>query len=307
MPYEIIRHGKCYSVVNTETNKLHSRCSTLKNAKKQERLLRAIENGFVPKKRGIGLKRTVGVYPPSVRRLLKSNGNDPITSVKVVRTPINKAVKAILNVVSLGAYEKAVKESGYEKMLHLALFINDTFQLDKQSVVVLKKGNPISKDSEVMDVKSIPSDITLQSLLDKTKSSMGDDKFSNYDAHTNNCQDFVIAVLQSNDMLNDDLKSFIKQDADAVFKNIPKFSEKIAKVITDVGAVADKLVEGENLKNIPNNKMAGTESTEKCGTGTKTRKPNKWLIHVKKVRAMKKHKGKSLKEILRIAKESYKK
>ena len=35
------------------------------------------------------------------------------------------------------------------------------------------------------------------------------------------------------------------------------------------------------------------------------RKPNKWLIHVKKI--MKKHKGQPLKEILKIASKSYKK
>jgi len=34
---------------------------------------------------------------------------------------------------------------------------------------------------------------------------------------------------------------------------------------------------------------------------------NKWLEHVKKVRLLKEHKGKSFKEILKIAKVSYKK
>ena len=44
MPYKLIRlNNKCYSVKNTITGKLHSKCSTLKNAEKQLRLLNYIE------------------------------------------------------------------------------------------------------------------------------------------------------------------------------------------------------------------------------------------------------------------------
>ena len=34
---------------------------------------------------------------------------------------------------------------------------------------------------------------------------------------------------------------------------------------------------------------------------------NKWLIHVKQIKSMPSNKGKSLKDILKIAKQSYKK
>lgn len=46
MPYIIrkVRNQDCYSVKNKESGKVHSKCSTLENAKKQVRLLRMIEN-----------------------------------------------------------------------------------------------------------------------------------------------------------------------------------------------------------------------------------------------------------------------
>ncbi len=222
MPFAIIKHGKCYSVVNIKTNKVHSRCSTLANAKKQERLLRAIEHGFHPT--GTGLKRKVGVYPPSVRKLLKQVGNEPVKSIKIVRTPIHDAIRGLLNVISAGNYDQAVKSAGYDKMLHLALFINGTYQLDKQSVVVLAKNNPITSKSEVMEVKDIPQGITIQSLLDKTKVYMGDTKFSSYSAFQNNCQDFVIGVLSANKLMNSDIQAFVKQDASAVLKGLPEYT-----------------------------------------------------------------------------------
>ena len=55
MPYTIRRvpkSKKCYQVLNTKTRRVFSRCSTKENAKKQLRLLRAIQynKNFVPRK-----------------------------------------------------------------------------------------------------------------------------------------------------------------------------------------------------------------------------------------------------------------
>ena len=49
MPYTIVRHGKCYQVINKITGQVHAKCATLANAKKQMRLLYAIENGYIPR------------------------------------------------------------------------------------------------------------------------------------------------------------------------------------------------------------------------------------------------------------------
>jgi hypothetical protein len=41
--FKIQKHGKCFSVVNTETGRVHSKCSTKANATKQMRLLYMLE------------------------------------------------------------------------------------------------------------------------------------------------------------------------------------------------------------------------------------------------------------------------
>ncbi len=45
MPYGIrkVRNKNCYSIFNKKTKRKFSKCSTLENAKKQLRLLRAIQ------------------------------------------------------------------------------------------------------------------------------------------------------------------------------------------------------------------------------------------------------------------------
>jgi hypothetical protein len=52
MPYQIkkVRNRNCYSVYNTKTKKKFSKCTSLYNAKKQFRLLRALQYNplFVP-------------------------------------------------------------------------------------------------------------------------------------------------------------------------------------------------------------------------------------------------------------------
>lgn len=197
-------------------------------------------------------QRSSGNYPPKVRDFLSKNGNEKVNTLKVVRTPISNVLKELLNLVSLGNFEKAVKTSNYDKMFHLSLYINGKYILDKQEVVKLVSGNPIKGDSETMDI-SVSKDLSISEMLDKTKESVGNSIFERYDARKNNCQDFIINVLRANGLLNDGLAKFIKQDAIGVFKKMPKFVSKFSKVATDVGAVANKILEGENI--ISNNKM----------------------------------------------------
>jgi len=49
MPYQIVKHGNKFSVVNTQSGKVFSKNSTKRNAVKQERLLRGLEYGMVLK------------------------------------------------------------------------------------------------------------------------------------------------------------------------------------------------------------------------------------------------------------------
>lgn len=190
------------------------------------------------------LKRKAGLLPPAVRKLLEKVGKDEITSIKITRTPLSSATKTLLNVISLGAYEKAVKNSPYDEMFHLAIFVNNTYTIDKQSVITFSKSNPIKKTTETFDLP-VSKKVSFNELFENGRKKMGDEKFTNYDARTNNCQDFILGLLDGSGLLSGEARSFIKQDADAVWRRMPSLSEKLGQFITDVGAVADRVVEGE--------------------------------------------------------------
>lgn len=62
MPYTIKKvpgkSKKCYSVINKDTKKVFSKCTTMKKAKKQLRLLNAIKYNKSFKPYGRGLRKT---------------------------------------------------------------------------------------------------------------------------------------------------------------------------------------------------------------------------------------------------------
>lgn len=67
MPFAIrkVPNKNCYRIRNTETGRIHSKCSTLENAKAQLRLLRGIEYGnFKP----TGKRRSSKKRRSSVKR-----------------------------------------------------------------------------------------------------------------------------------------------------------------------------------------------------------------------------------------------
>lgn len=191
-------------------------------------------------------KRVAGVLPPEARQTLEAVGNDKITDIKIVRTPVEKAITGLLNLISLGTYSKAVKQSDYDSMFHLALFINNGIQLDKQAVIKFYRANPIKETSEVYNLP-VSGDITFNELIEKTRDYMGADKFSNYDSRRNNCQDFIMGILNANGLNSPEAEAFVKQNADAVFSKMPQFTDKIAKTFTDIGAIADRVIEGESV------------------------------------------------------------
>lgn len=193
-------------------------------------------------------KRTAGLNPPHIREFLKKHGNDKITNIKIVRTPLNSFTNGLMNVITLGAYKKAVSSSPYDTMFHLSMIINNKYTLDKQEVIKIVDKVVKDKSSAIMEVPITNKDLSINELLDKTRLLMGDVNYTDYNINTNNCQSFILSILKANDLLNDKLKNFIYQDADLVLKNVPSISTKIATLLTDAGAIGNVIIEGEAIK-----------------------------------------------------------
>lgn len=196
--------------------------------------------------------RKEGLLPPNARSLLEKIKDEVINSIVVVRTPIHSMISKALNVISLGKFNELVKRLGYDKLFHLSLFINGKYIFHKIEVPTLEQANPVKSNSEVMPVQ-ITRTLNIGQFIDTTRQYMGDTKFSNYNAATNNCQVFITSALQANGLLTDkasnELSKFINQNAEDIFKQLPQYVGKITDVITDIGARANRLIQGEGINN----------------------------------------------------------
>ena len=88
-----------------------------------------------------------------------------------------------------------------------------------------------------------PPGITMNILLQNTRNKMGSD-FLTYSAKDNNCQNFVLAILQSNGLLNSRNEVFTKQSTESYFSDDLR---KLTNTITDIGSKIDIVREGGNL------------------------------------------------------------
>ena len=58
----------------------------------------------------------------------------------------------------------------------------------------------------------------------------------------------MIDILQSNNILTEEARKFIKQDAVSLFENVPSLTHKVASFFTDLGARFNREINGEGFK-----------------------------------------------------------
>ena len=183
-------------------------------------------------------------YPPSVRKLLKNNGEKKIVSAIINRKPVEKKLSGLLNVLSLGQFKKNIENEPYDDLFHLSVVLRTEdgkdILVEKNEVInMAMKGR---KGGENLSITPFQGGKTLNEIMENTKKRMGV-KFFGYSARNNNCQDFIMALLQSNGMGDANDFTFVKQDAKQMFKGLGTLS-KVADFITDLGGATNVLIKG---------------------------------------------------------------
>ena len=183
--------------------------------------------------------------PPKVRKIVKTYGNDEIDYIQIARNPLTKGVTMALNAVSFGDFARQAKKLPYDRLFHLYMIITlksgKNILLEKNEVIMMEVGAGVRKDAESKLVR-VNKNLTIETLLSTTKTYMGNN-FLPYSASTNNCQDFLLAVLKSNKLGNENVYKFIKQKTDEIFKK-NRFLAKVSNFVTDFGSKVNILKEG---------------------------------------------------------------
>lgn len=219
--------------------------SVVKGAKKVGRFIDTVIN-------------TDDYLPPSLKRVLADHGTETIISLTLRRNPVSDLITGAMNVVSGGVFNEKLKNQPYDKLFHLGLLVktsNTAFVLEKIERVNISYQIASPKGLEQVDV-SVPAGLTVEELINKTKERMGKNKFLDYDGYRNNCQDFIMNVLDANGLGNAENKKFVKQDTKELFEDSPILA-KVSKKLTDVGASFNALFRGGAInENYEENKIS---------------------------------------------------
>lgn len=198
--------------------------------------------------------------PPSVKLVLRNYGLDNITKLTLRRNPVSSLITGAMNAVSGGTFYQNMKNQPYDKLFHLGLVVStDKVSFVLEKIERVNVAYSISKPEGLEELNvSVPSDLTVEMLITKTKDRMGKTKFLDYDGYNNNCQDFMMNVLEANGLSNEENTKFIKQDTQVLFKDSPLL-QKVSKKLTDIGASFNVLTHGgglqEDNKNTLENKI----------------------------------------------------
>lgn len=188
-------------------------------------------------------------YPPKVRDLISKYGENKITRINIDRTPVPSVLTGALNAVSFGAFNKRFNSLPYDKLFHLRLDLTfdngKTLAVEKNEVINMYENPKRLKGGEQKQIDNIPLDLTLNKLLEGGQQIQGN-KWFNYSAYNNNCQDFIVALLKGSNIGTEQDINFTKQDTKSLFKG-DSFLRKFANTVTDIGAKANEITTGAGL------------------------------------------------------------
>jgi hypothetical protein len=200
-------------------------------------------------------------YPPAERAILEKYGNSPIVSLCLYREKVASGVNKLANVISLGQFNKVKNDYGIDQLYHLMLVVSVNYNdqivpilVEKNEVINLHEYPNIKPEAEKQDL-SLPANFnhTFGQLLENGQKFMGSKWFS-YDAFTNNCQDFLQAIILSNPPLqkeNPTAINFIKQDTSGLTRDLSGTTKNLFSGITTLANRLNVLAKGKGFD--PNN------------------------------------------------------
>ena len=191
-------------------------------------------------------------YPPKCREFLKRNGNNIITSLTVYRAPVQSFIEPILNAVSVGKFTELMAKNGFDTMFHLYCridFANSNCRLEKNEVISINQPFKNDNDAEELNIP-LKESITINTLLENTQKYMGGKYFTYSAFGDNNCQNYILSILEANNLSSPEYKNFIYQDMTDFRMHLPSSTQTIAQGTTDLASRFDVLLHGKGMKKI---------------------------------------------------------
>ena len=183
---------------------------------------------------------------PSMKKVLLLVGNESIMKIEVCRNPVNKLLTGTLNILSVGVFSS---QNPYDNLFHLRLIFTlqsgRKVSLEKLEVPTMMINPSNYPHTDKLNIRLVRPTMTLNEIVNKTIDKMKDNFYS-YSAKSNNCQYFILNILNANHLETPETTNFIKQNTEDIFKNLD-YLRKFTNTITDVAQSGDVIIQDGNL------------------------------------------------------------
>jgi hypothetical protein len=186
--------------------------------------------------------------PKVLDELLDKEGDQVITNIRICREPIRGIFTKILNFATFGRMKAEMERLGYDNLYHLHMIV----YLQNGKMYTLEKNERVTIFNKELRVDTCTSMIPYgkktfrQFMVDSETQS--DDNFYKYSSFRDNCQKWILDIMQANGINNFD--NFIKQD---VKELAPSWVKKVANFFTDAAGYIDIYKTGGGLGRMPLN------------------------------------------------------
>lgn len=176
-----------------------------------------------------------------MKNFMKDHGDEPITSLQLGRTPIEKSIASAMNVVSLGEFDESQKRKGYDAYFHLYYIINGKHTLEKNQNVNYKEYKP-QDGEEIYDI-SVPKDLTINQFIQNGVDKLGEGEFwQNYHPLKRNCQWWLENTLKANGLNSAGATKFAFQDTEDLQESIAPVVQAGLEETTSLASGLDKFM-----------------------------------------------------------------
>ena len=201
----------------------------------------SIKSFFSPRLDGYNnmSKKTISLY-----------GDYEIKHLSIYRTPLTTFNNTLINIISLGSFNRVKKKLGdeYDKLYHLALIASITYNgkiknicIEKNATIEIKTDYETTSETEILYIPLNGKKITINYLLDTTRKKQGDKYYFSYSALSgNNCQNYILELLRNVGITDDIIYKFIFQDISKLIKEMPSYMTSATDFLTNFHALYQK-------------------------------------------------------------------
>ena len=175
--------------------------------------------------------------PKVLNDLMNSTQGISVLSITVCRRPINSVFQKIMNVLSLGKVNERLKKEKYDSLFHLYVVFSlgdgQTWLIEKNERVNVSRG---SRSGDCQPTLFLHDNKDIRNYIESMEK-VG--IVYEYNSTTNNCQDFVKKLLNSNGINSYD--EFILQNVTDI---VPDVVKNLSKLLTDSAAILNVIKNG---------------------------------------------------------------